>query len=128
MNRQEINIYVAMAGGLYLYDAKGHALQPILTKDILTATGQQPFVTNAPVNLIHVADGARTGKMADEDKARCSAAAAGFIGQNVCLFCAPEGLATVVHGSVDRPALAKTMKLRPRSTIILARTVGCPKK
>ncbi len=56
------------------------------------------------------------------------AADAGFISQNVYLFCASEKLATVVRGSIDRAALAKAMKLRPEQKIILAQTVGYPKK
>jgi len=128
MNRQEIDVYVATAEGLYLYDAKGHTLQPVLAQDIRAETGRQPFVKEAPVNLIYVADHSRMGKASEEDKALYSAADAGFIGENVYLFCASEGLATVVRGSVDRPALAKTMKLRPEQKIILAQTVGYPKK
>jgi len=129
MNRQEIDIYVATADGLYLYDAKGHTLQPILTNDVRAATGpQQSFVGEAPVNLVYVADYSRTGRMPDEDKLSWSSADAGFIGQNVYLFCASEGLATVVRGSVPKADLAKTMKLRPEQKIILAQTVGYPKK
>jgi nitroreductase len=128
MNRQEIDIYVATADGLYLYDAKTNALQPVLPEDIRGQTGRQPFVKDAPVNLVYVADSARMGKMADDDKALYSAADAGFISENVYLFCASEGLATVVRGSVDRVALAKTMKLRPGQKIILVQTVGYPRK
>ena len=128
MNRQEIDIYVATAEGLYLCDAKGHTLQPVLAQDIRAETGRQPFVKEAPVNLIYVADYSKMGKVTEDDKALYSAADTGFIGENVYLYCASEGLATVVRGSVDRPALAKTMKLRPDQKIILAQTVGYPKK
>jgi SagB-type dehydrogenase family enzyme len=128
MNRQEIDIYVATADGLYLYDAKGNTLQPVLTKDIRAATGMQSFVKDAPVNLVYVADYARMGGQKNEEKNLYSAADTGFIAQNVYLFCASEGLATVVRGSVDRPALAKAMKLRAEQRIILAQTVGYPKK
>jgi nitroreductase len=128
MNRQEIDIYIATADGLFLYDAKGHTLQPVLAQDIRAETGRQPFVKDAPVNLVYVADYAKMGKMPDENKSVWSAAGAGFISQNVYLYCASEGLATVVRGMVDGPALAKTMKLRPDQKIILAQTVGYPKK
>ena len=128
MNRQEMDIYVATADGLYLYDAKGNALQPVLTNDIRAATGMQPFVKDAPVELVYVADYARMGGGTDEGKNLYAAADTGFISQNVYLFCASEDLATVVRGSVDRAALAKTMKLRPEQKIILAQTVGYPKK
>jgi SagB-type dehydrogenase family enzyme len=128
VNWQEIDIYVATADGLYLYDALSQSLKQVLTKDIRAMTGRQPFVQEAPVNLIYVADLSRMGSATAEDKALYSAADTGFIGQNVYLYCSSEGLATVMRGSIDRPALAKTMNLRPDQKIILAQTVGYPKK
>jgi SagB-type dehydrogenase family enzyme len=128
MNWQEIDLYVATQDGLYLYDAKANALNPILTQDVRGATGQQAFVKEAAVNLVYVADLAKTGKAGVEDQTLYTAADTGFIAQNVYLFCASEGLAAVVRGSVDRVALAKLIKLRPNQKIILAQTVGYPKK
>ena len=128
MNWQEIDVYVATAEGLYVYDAKGNKLDPILAKDVRGATGVQPFVKDAPVNLVYVADLAKTGKSSAEDRNFYTAADVGFIAQNVYLFCASEGLAVVVRGSVDRPVVAKLMKLRPDQKILLAQTVGYPKK
>lgn len=125
---QEIDIYVALAEGLYLYDARRHMLKPVLSEDIRAATGRQPFVPEAPVNLVYVADFSRMGKTKINDKVFYSAADAGFISQNVYLFCASEGLATVVRGLVDRPALAKAMRLRPDQRVIFAQSVGYPKK
>jgi SagB-type dehydrogenase family enzyme len=128
MNRQEIDVYVATADGLYIYDAKGNKLDPVLAEDVRGATGTQPFVKDAPLDLVYVADFAKMGKSSDEDKNFYAAADAGFIAQNVYLFCASEGLAVVVRGSVDRAALAKVMKLRPDQKILLGQTVGYPKK
>jgi SagB-type dehydrogenase family enzyme len=128
MNRQEIDIYVAIADGLYLYDAKGNTLQPVRADDLRAATGRQPLVNDAPVELVYVADYSRMGRGTDDEKNLYAAADTGFISQNVYLFSASEGLATVVRGSVDRPALAAVMKLRPEQKIILAQTVGYPKK
>jgi SagB-type dehydrogenase family enzyme len=128
VNWQEIDIYVATADGLYLYEAKGHTLQPVLAKDIRAETGMQPFVKDAPVELIYVADYSRMGKGAEEGKNLYSAADTGFISENAYLFCASEGLATVVRGAVDKAALAAAMQLRPDQKIILAQTVGYPKE
>jgi SagB-type dehydrogenase family enzyme len=128
MNWQEIDVYVATAEGLYVYDAKGNKLDPILAEDVRGAAGVQPFVKDAPLNLVYVADLAKTGKGSAEDRNFYTGADVGFIAQNVYLFCASEGLAVVVRGSVDRPALAKLMKLRPDQKILLAQTVGYPKK
>jgi SagB-type dehydrogenase family enzyme len=128
MNCQEIDIYVALADGLYLYDANSNTLQPVLAEDIRAATGPQPFVKDAPVNLVFVSDYSKIRRGSDEDKAFYSATDTGFISQNVYLYCASEGLATVVRGYVDKPALTKVMKLRDNQKIILAQTVGYPKK
>jgi nitroreductase len=125
-NWQEIDIYVSLAEGLFLYHAAEHTLHPVLPEDIRAATGLQAFVGDAPVNLIFVADYTKMGDAAEEDKDFYSAADTGFISQNVYLFCASEGLATVVRGLVDRPALHGTMGLRPDQKVILAQTVGYP--
>ena len=128
MNLQEIDIYVATQDGLYVYDAKANALNAVLAQDVRAATGTQSFVKDAAVNLVYVADLGKTGGGGGEDQILYTAADTGFIAQNVYLFCASEGLVTVVRGSVDRAALAKLMKLRPNQKIILAQTVGYPKK
>lgn len=128
MNWQEIDVYVATADGLFVYDAKGNKLDPILADDVRGATGVQPFVKDAPLNLVYVADTAKTGNASAEDRNFYSGADVGFIAQNVYLFCASEGLAVVVRGGVNRTALAKVMKLRPDQKILLAQTVGYPKR
>jgi nitroreductase len=127
-NRQEIDLFVAMAEGLYVFDAKAGFLVPLVAEDIRARTGRQPFVKEAPVNLVYVADFSRMGAAAREDQEFYSAADAGFISENVYLFCAAEGLATVVRGLIDRPALAKAMGLRPDQKILLAQSVGYPRK
>jgi SagB-type dehydrogenase family enzyme len=126
MNWQEVDIYVAMKEGLFRYDAASNRLDPVLARDVREATGEQEFVAKAPVNLIYVADRSKSGSGPDSDL--YNGADTGFIAQNVYLFCASENLATVVRGSIDREALAKIMKLRKEQKIILAQTVGYPKK
>lgn len=128
VNWQEIDIYVAKADGLFLYDPKANLLLPVLPNDIRTLTGRQPFVGEAPINLIYVADFSRMGQASPEDKELYSAVDTGLISQNVYLYCASEGLATVARGAVDRPALAKAMKLQPSQKVILAQSVGYIKK
>jgi SagB-type dehydrogenase family enzyme len=127
-NWQEIDIYVAIADGLYLYDAKKNVLNPIVEKDIRDMTGVQPYVGEAPLNLIYVADFSKVDQARTEDRDFLSAADTGFISQNVYLYCASEELATVVRASIDRVALAKEMKLRPDQKITLAQSVGYPKR
>lgn len=128
VNWQNIDLYVATAEGLFLYEAKEHALIEVLKEDIRALTGTQDFVKVAPVNLVYVGDYARIPRGTDEDKRFYSGAHAAFIAQNVYLFCASEGLATVVRASINREELARAMKLRPEQKIMLAQTVGYPKK
>lgn len=127
-NRQEIDIYVATATGLYLYNPAPNILKPVLAEDIRGLTGTQAFVKEAAVNLIYVADYSRMTSSSDETKNTYASAAAGFISQNVYLYCASEKLSTVVRASIDRSALAKSMGLKPDQKIILAQSVGYPKK
>ncbi len=126
VNWQEIDVYVASAKGLYIYDASAHSLTQLLSEDIRGVTGTQAFVKEAPVNLIFVADYSRMGKGPQKDKDFYSATDAAFISQNVYLFCASEGLATVVRGALNRDRLAKKMKLSSEQKVILAQSVGYP--
>jgi SagB-type dehydrogenase family enzyme len=126
MNLQEIDIYVALEDGLYLFNATEHTLEPVLAEDLRANTGHQPFVGGAPVNLVFVADYSRMTRGSEADKDFYSATDTGFISQNVYLYCASAGLATVVRGWVDREKLAEAMGLRDDQKIILAQTVGYP--
>lgn len=124
-NTQNIDVYVAMKSGVYLYDAKQNQLQQVIAKDIRAATGKQDFVAAAPVNIIYVADYTRMGdSMSDEEKGHYSALHTGLIAQNVYLYCASEGLITLVRGWVDKEALGEKMNLRPEQKIMLTQTVG----
>ena len=132
---QETDIYVATPDGVYLYDAKKNTLETVLSKDIRAMTGTQSYVKDAAVNLIYVADYARIDQR-EGDKQDTSGPArmalvgtdVGLIAENVYLFCASEGLATVIRDSMDREPLAKEMKLRPEQKIILSQSVGYLKK
>jgi len=134
MNWQEIDVYVAMEEGLYLYNAKAHVLEPVLKNDLRKNTTDflQPSrssVAGAPLQLIYVADYSKMSFVAnDEEKKLYSAADTGFIAQNVYLYCASVGLATVIRGMVSRDTLSKDMKLRDKQKIILVQAVGYPQQ
>ena len=127
MNSQEIDIYVATAEGIYVYDAKGNRLEPVAAGDIRSRTGGQDFVKVAPLALIFVADLTRLTKAKPEDKDRYASIDAGYISQNIYLFCASAGLSSVVH-ELDRSQLGEILKLKPEQKIILAQAVGFPKE
>ena len=123
---REIDIYVALADGTYIYDANEHVLRRVSTRDMRALTGKQEFVAAAPLNLVYIADLQRMEGAGSEDKDRYAAADTGFIAQNVYLYCASAGLNTVVRGLVDREALDVALKLTSQQRIILAQMVGYP--
>jgi SagB-type dehydrogenase family enzyme len=123
---REIDVYVATADGAYRYDPPTHTLKRVVAGDIRSLTGVQDFVATAPLNLVFVADLDRMSGASAEDKALYSAADAGFVAQNVYLYCASAGLAAVVRGLVDRDALGAALGLGKQQRIILAQSVGYP--
>jgi SagB-type dehydrogenase family enzyme len=132
MNWQEIDIYVTMPGGCYVYIAESHSLKFINNKDLRKETGGQSFVADAALNIVFVADMGKTGKkegngIKDSDLFMTYSDAA-FIAQNIYLYCASANLGCVVRGSVPDNNLASELKLRPDQRIIMAQTVGVPKK
>lgn len=121
-----IDIYLAMADGVWLYEPKGHGLLPHLKDDLRAQTGQQDFVGTAPLDLVYVAHGERMTDVSLEDRRLYASVDAGFIGQNVYLFCASEGLGTVFRGAVDQPKLGRALKLPDQQFVTFAQTVGYP--
>ncbi len=122
LNWQDVQVYVVMKEGIYLYHEADHALIPVVEGDHRKATGMQDFVEKASVNLVYVSD---YGRMKNPpDKSLYAGLSTGFIAQNVYLYCASEGLNTVFRASVDREALHKLMKLKPEQHIVGAQSVG----
>ncbi|HUX95362.1 MAG TPA: SagB/ThcOx family dehydrogenase [Bacteroidales bacterium] len=132
MNYQEIDMYVAMASGLYLYIPESHSLRMINNKDLRKTTGTQSYVNNAALNIVYVADMGKAGKKEgvkiDDSDLFMSYSDAAFIAQNVYLYCASANLGCVVRGSIPKDKLAPEMGLRSNQFIILAQTVGYAKK
>lgn len=122
-----IDIYVAMAYGVWKYAPAQHELLPYLDTDIRTATGKQEFVGEAPVELIYVAHGDRMHDLTAEDRRLFASVDTAFIGQNVYLFCASEGLGTVFRGAFDQEILAKALNLDDKQFVTFVQTVGRPK-
>ncbi|MCX6335027.1 MAG: nitroreductase family protein [Bacteroidia bacterium] len=129
---QEISVYAALPGGLYLYDAPGNILKQVHNRDIRAFCGTQPFVATAPLNLIYVADLGKLGKKEGEEikdaELFWSYANTGFIAQNVYLYCASANLGCVIRGLVPKDKLAPEMGLKSNQVIILSQTVGVPQR
>ena len=126
MNSQEVDVYVAMPEGLYRYEASDHVLYLISATDVRRVTGYQDFADKAPLDLIYVADHARLKMVPAAQRESYASAAAGAMAQNVYLFCASAGLATVIRAWIDRQALSQAMGLEADHQILLSQTVGRP--
>jgi SagB-type dehydrogenase family enzyme len=126
-NWQEIEVFAVTQDGAYLYDAKSNTLKQVAAGDLRKVAGAQKFVESAPLNLVYVADFAKM-KGSEEDLTLYSGADVGFISQNVYLFCASEGLATVVRGWLNKEECAKALRLTGKKKVVLAQTVGYPKE
>ncbi len=128
-NWQTVDVYVVLEMGIYLYDPKPHRLIPVATGDHRALAGTQDFVSTAPVNLILVANMSKTKKTAedtDADVLSWVSIEAGAISQNAALYCAANGLNSVLRVGVQRPAFSKLANLPADAKIILAHTVGYP--
>jgi hypothetical protein len=135
-NSQEIDLYVVLPEGTYLYEAVGHQLVPVVAGDLrpkVSAHGQGGAMTKAPVILIYVVDIAKYAKsklqepgMRDiETQKSYYNVATGLIAGNVYLFAASQNLAAWFH-NCNKPLLAAELKLRPQQRVLYAQTVGLP--
>jgi nitroreductase len=131
-NVQEIDVYVALPGGTYIYVAESHTLKQVNNKDLRKTTGSQSFVGDAALNIVYIADmeklGKKEGENIDDSELFMTYSNAAFIAQNVYLYCASANLGCVIRGTIPKERLASELGLRSNQKIILAQTVGVPKK
>ena len=135
---QEIELYVVMKDGTYVYDAVTNTLKPVVSGDLRALTGVQPFVKDVPVTLVYVSDAKKMVyppglpqifiDLAEKEKANMTWADAAVIAENVYIFCASAELATGLRQAIDKPPLAEALKLDADQTVIMAQCVGFPKK
>ncbi len=126
-NNQELDIYVFMQKGVYVYDSKDHKLILKKAGDHRSSAGKQDFVKQAPLVLTYVANLDKMGKYDEESKQFYSGIDCGFVSQNVYLFCASENLNTVVMGMVDRDQVTQVLELK-NAKVLVSQTIGYPKE
>ncbi|HSN17783.1 MAG TPA: nitroreductase family protein [Gammaproteobacteria bacterium] len=136
-NSQEIDLYVALADGTYLYDAMGHRLLWVSDEDLRTQAltpEQKGFSAVAGVQLIYVADLGRLthtrgfdepGLHDPEVQKAYYYVDTGLIAGNVYLFAAAVGLAAWFH-NCDRARLTQALRLKPSQRALFAQSVGYP--
>jgi nitroreductase len=121
-----VDIYAVLPEGVYLYDVAKHELTLVVKGDFRRESGMQDFVYIAPLNLVYVLnlknwDTSRP--MPQQKRDRWIAVELGCIAENVHLYCASEGLGTVIRGMIDENKFSKVIKVKPEQ-ILLAQTVG----
>lgn len=125
-NWQEMDVYAVLKDGIYRYDAAANSLILVAEGDFRDVTGTQPYVKDAPLNLVYVADYTRM-EGSEENKLINSCIDAGLIAQNVYLYCASQELAVVVRGSFSKEKIIEALKLKPEQRPVLTQTVGYAK-
>lgn len=128
LNKQDVDIYVVLKEGAYLYDAQSNSLKPLAKGDHRSAVaGGQDFVNEAPVCLVLVSDLSRFGNTSDHTKLM-GAVDVGIVCQNINLFCSAAGLSTVPRATMNIAALKSILKLSDSQLPIMNNPVGYPKK
>ena len=138
-NSQEIDLYVAVKEGVYLYDAPNNLLAPTVAGDLRVVAltpGQRGVNAKAPVQLIYVVDVDRLthtagfqepGLQDPEVQKSYYYVDTGVIAGNVYLFAAAQGLAAWFH-NCDRTDLAQRLGLRAEQRVLFAQSIGYPEK
>lgn len=132
-NSQEIDLYVALPEGVYLYEAVPHRLTPVVAGDFRARSGRRS-AARAPVNIFFVVDRTRYDEGPGQPDRNIGNpevqksyyyVATGLIAANVYLFAASHGLAAHFH-NCDKRNTAREFKLRPEQSVLFAQTVGYP--
>ncbi len=135
-NSQEIDLYVALEDGVYLYEGATHRLDPIAAGDLrsIAMNSRQGVGSKAPVQLIYVVDLHRLthtvgfdepGLHDPEIQKSYYFVDTGIIAGNVYLFAAAHGLASWFH-NCEKQAVTKSLALRPEQKVLFAQSVGWP--
>lgn len=126
-NKQDIEIYLTTKDGVFFYLPEEHSIQQISDQDLRKVAGKQDFVKKAAVNLIYVSDFDKLGNGDENVKMMTAATHCGFIGQNVYLYCASEGLITVFRAWIDKNEIREALQLQENQRVIYSQTVGYSK-
>lgn len=123
LNSQEIQIFVILEGGIYVYEPKEHALERKLAGDYRKLAGTQSYAQSVPVSFVYVAD-LEKSLTSPESSESYACVDCGFIGQNVYLFAAANGLCSAFRGSIDRKTIAETLNLKASQRVLYGQSIG----
>ena len=123
MNSQDIDIYVFLATGVYIYDAANSTLNPVVAGDHRGLFAGKGF-TNTPLFLLLVADISRYKRGDPAHILDMAKMDGGIVSQNISLFCAGAGLGTRPRAGMPGDELTVLLKLKPSQHLILNHPVG----
>ncbi len=124
-NKQDCDVYVIMETGAYLYRPKTHSLSLVKELDLRKeVAGMQAFVLDAPVSLVIVSDFKKMGKTDNPHTMSMCSVDAGIVSQNISVFCASAGMATVARATMNTEILCRQLGLSEDQHPILNHPVG----
>ncbi len=121
-----VDVYAALSDGVWRYDAERHALLLHLPQDIRALMGRKDFIGSAPLDLLYVAQGERMAELSAAEQRLCASVDAAFIGENIYLCAASQGLGTVFRDGIDHAQLERALQLERNQFVTFAQTVGYP--
>ena len=123
MNKQDLEVYVALPGAAYHYDAKENKLVRIDAGDFRAELiMNKNMAKNAAAILVYANDSTKF-----PNDIKYPAIHVGEASQDVYLYCASKGLGTVSLGMYDEKGVRKVFKLDSKMTVILAQAIGFTK-
>lgn len=131
LNSQEIAVYLFDKNGVYQYDRQNNRLSRVAEGDhrpLVAGTKEftQDFVLDAPVSLVMVADIDKFERGGDM-RLVLGACDAGIVTENINLYCAANGLATVTRATMDQKGIVALLGLRESQIPLLNNPVGYAK-
>ncbi|WP_101689189.1 nitroreductase family protein [Dysgonomonas massiliensis] len=127
LNSQDVDIYVALANGVYKYDAANLKLIFVSSEDCRKLAQSPKNSTLPPCMLYLVADGSKyPSNIPAEHTADMGRIDVGIVSQNISIFCAATGLGTRPRASMKQEELRQILKLNERQLLLLNHPIGYP--
>jgi len=113
MDKKDLSVYVFNKDGIWLYEADSNLLKQISDQNQLSLFQKQDYMQTVPVVLVY------TGSTEPY-----AAMHAGSSYQNVELFAAANGMASIVRSFFDQEGVAKALNLPEGQRVIISQAIG----
>lgn len=127
LNTQDVDIYVALAEGVYKYDAMNQELIFVASDDCRELAQSPKNSTLPPCMLYLVIDTSKyPASIPAERAADMGRIDTGIVSQNISLFCAATELGTRPRASMKQDELREILKLTDKQILALNHPIGYP--